>query len=125
MNCNVIEQGTPFTLAGRTYDLRLTFWVEAALYERFGGGVERALTGPAVLKNVLAILTLLLNEAVGFHNESCPDDPWPELDERYVGRHLTSDGAAALIEVIHTVFYRSRPEGAELTDEEKNGSPSR
>lgn len=127
MNCNVKEKSTPFTLNGRTYDLKVTFWVEAELYERFGGGVESALKGRRALKNILVIMMLLINEAVGIHNEAAPGDPWEEIDERYIGRHLTNAGAEALLNAIMNVFQLSRPEVREdeLTDEEKNGEASR
>lgn len=126
MDANVTERPVPFTLDGRTYDLKLTFWVEAEICQRFGGVLE-AMKGSDMLKNLLTILTLLINEAVDIHNDASREDPWDHLDERYVGRHLSHRDTKTIADTVSQVLQMSRPtvDEAALTDEEKNGSPSR
>jgi hypothetical protein len=128
MKANVLEKTVPFEFEGRTYNLKSTFYVEAAMYDRFKGGLLQVYKGENVICDLLYILSLLVNEAVGFHNETCdPGDRWEEIDERYLGRHLPREDLPKMMQVVSDVFTESRPEddGRELTDEEKNGSASK
>lgn len=129
MKANVIEKTVPFEFEGRTYDLKATFYVEAAMFDRFKGGLMEVYQGENVVVDLIYVLSLLINEAVGFHNERCaPEDRWEEIDERYLGRHLPRDSFPTMFQTIKEVFSASRPEQDEdkpLTDEEKNGQASK
>ena len=128
MKANVLEKTVPFEFEGRTYDLKSTFYVEAMIYDRFGGDILDVFRGKNTLTNLLYVLSLLINEAVGFHNETCaPEERWEEIDDRYLGRHLQKEDLLKLSRAISDAFGISRPDSDDrpLTDEEKNASTSK
>lgn len=125
MKAKVKDIFTPYTFQDRTYELRATFNVEAELMDRFGGTVGDAMTGNAAAKNALVIMEILINEAVDWHNEKYPDNPWRYVDAKYIGRHVNDEegGIQGMMQAITQTMTASRPEinEDELTDEEKNG----
>lgn len=125
-NINVIEKPVPFEFMGVTYPLKMTWNVEAEIAERFGD-IGQAFDGGKSMKNMLEVLAMLINESVDIHNEISPKDMWTHLDARYIGRHLDHNDAERIAGAVTQTILNSHPESAEeeLTDDEKNGAPSR
>lgn len=126
-NINVIEKSVPFEFMGTTYPLKMTWNVLAEIAERFGSIGEALEDGGGQMRNMLEVITLLINEAVETHNEENPDDMWVKIDSRYVGRHLGSSDIKRVSDSIIETVISSNPdsENEELTDDEKNEVPSR
>ena len=126
-NINVIEKSVPFEFMGVTYPLKMTWNVLAEIAERFGSIGEALEDGGEQMRNMLEVITLLINEAVETHNEENPDDMWVKIDSRYVGRHLGSSDIKRVSDSIIETVISSNPdsENEELTDDEKNEVPSR
>lgn len=126
-NINVIEKSVPFEFMSVTYPLKLTWNVEAEIAEKFGNVGDALDSGGSYMRNVLEILTMMINEAVDIHNEESPEDMWTHLDVRYIGRHLNHNDAERIADAVMQAIINSRPESEdeELTDDEKNEAPSR
>lgn len=119
MKANVIDLVTPFTLNGRTYNLKATWNVEAEVQERFGSVKTLLEDKDHLLQNLLSILTILINEAVDIHNDT-DGEKWQPVTEKYVGRYIDMSDPAKIIWLIAGVFGASRPE----TEKSEDGDPN-
>lgn len=114
MKANVVEKTVSFPFCGKTYPLKATMNVEADIQENLGN-IGEALSNNKSFRNLITMLTILLNEAVDIHNDQ-NEDQWEHLSERFVGRQISHDDAKHITDVIVQVFTGSRPEA---TDEDE------
>lgn len=117
MNANVLERTTPYTLNGRTYYLKATWNVEAEVQDRFGSVKAVLEKKEKLFKNLLSVLTILINEAIDIHNETS-NEQWEFVTEKYVGRHIDMSDPLKILYLITDVFIRSSPESEKNRDED-------
>lgn len=122
MKANVIELTKPYTLNGRTYNLKATWNVEAEVQERFGSFQAVLENKENLFKNLLSVLTILINEAVDIHNETS-EEHWEPVSEKYVGRHIDMREPVKVVHLITDVFLRSRPEASEDSEDPNKTAP--
>lgn len=107
-------------LKGRVYELNLTLNLIDILQERYGD-LNEVFEKVKHVKELRWILWAFLTEATEIHNDDHPEDLWPELTEKQVGRMITPDNMHQMNEAMLNVFRLSAPEPDDTEEEtEKN-----
>lgn len=109
---NINPKGKPLKIGGREYNLIFTINVIDDIQDHFDISIDKLsdlISEPRKqFKVIRYILTALINESIEIHNEESPDK-WDKIDERYVGRHMTTSNLKEFADAILGAFADGTP----------------
>ena len=106
-------------LKGKTYELSLTLNLIDQMQERYGDMTE-VFEKSKDIKELRWILWAFVAESIEIHNDDHPEDIWPELTEKQVGRMITVDNMPGVNAALFEAFRLSVPNSDADEETEKN-----
>ena len=105
-------KGNALTIGKRTYNLVFSVNIIDDIQDRFDKPISEL---PTLLQDermrfkvTKYLVCALVNEAVDIHNDTS-DEKWEKVDERYIGRNMTTQNIATYTTVIMKTFADSAP----------------
>lgn len=115
---------------GRIYDVVFNISAADSVCERFDCstndiiGLFNDTSDKNFYKNAIAIIAILINEAIDIHNDDFPEDQWKPVTEKQMKRNLNhalfTDLYDALVKCYISGFVRKKTEDADDIGEDPN-----